>query len=407
MKKELLFLVHRIPFPPNKGDKIRSYNILRHLARDWTVHLGAFVDDPDDWRHQDEVAAIGGGECRLLGLDPARAKGKSLRGLLDGRPLTLPYYADPALQTWVDELLRARPVGHVVVFSSAMAQFVEGHAGLRRVADFVDVDSDKWAQYAGSKSWPMSALYRRESRTLLGYERRIAACFDATVFVSGDEAALFRRLAPETGARVHAVRNGVDTDYFSPTHALPDPYVGRGPVMVFTGAMDYWANVDAVRWFADEILPGVRREIAEAEFFIVGSRPAPEVRALGEREGITVTGAVEDIRPYVAHARLAVVPMRIARGVQNKVLEAMSLARPVVLSPEGAEGIDAEDGKHFLVGRDASELCQGVLRCLREDHSAMGEAARRRVLVEYGWEPSLRRFDELLEEKDGNQVVHV
>ncbi len=401
VKKELLFLAHRIPFPPNKGDKIRSFNLLRHLARDWTVHLGAFVDDPDDWRHEGEVAALSGGEIHLLGLPSRRAKLKSLRGLLTGDPLTLPFYFDARMQTWVDDLLQRRPIGHAVAFSSAMAQYLERHRELQRVVDVVDVDSDKWAQYAESKAWPMSTLYRRESRTLLGYERHIAASFDASVFVSEDEAELFRRLAPESTQRVHAVRNGVDTDYFSPRGEYADPYAGRGPVMVFTGAMDYWANVDAVRWFADEILPSIRRQIPAAEFFVVGARPTPEVLALGEREGISVTGAVEDIRPYVAHARVAMVPMRIARGVQNKVLEAMAMARPVVLSPEAAEGIDAADGKHFRVGRDAAALQAATLNCLQEDCSAMGHAARELVLREYAWKPSLHGFDRLLEARHG------
>ncbi len=396
--KELLFLVHRIPYPPNKGDKIRSFNLLKHLAKTYRVHVGAFVDDPHDWRYQSELEAMCGELC-LLNLKPGQRKLKSLKGLLTGESLTIPYYASQPMQDWVDDLLTKNPIEHVVVFSSPMAQFVSGppYSHLRRVADFVDIDSDKWAQYARSKSWPLSWIYGREARTLFDYERRIANEFDATVFVSDDECALFKQMAPESTARVSAAHNGVDTDYFSPGRGYPNPYPKKAPRLVFTGAMDYWANADAVQWFTKEIFPGIRTAVSDAEFYIVGSHPTPDVQALGKLPGVTVTGAVHDIRPFIAHAQAAVAPMRIARGVQNKVLEAMAMAVPVLATPEAGEGITARAGIDLLIESEPGLLRQQALRLLAGEGADIGLAARRCVLQNYGWEKNLRCFNVLLE----------
>ncbi len=395
--RELLFLVHRIPFPPNKGDKIRSFNLLKHLAKTYRVHVGAFVDDPADWRYQDELEAICGEVC-LLNLKPGQRKLKSLKGLLTGESLTVPYYASQAMQDWVDHLLARYPIEHTVVFSSPMAQFISGpaYSHLRRVADFVDIDSDKWAQYSRSKPWPLSWVYGREARTLFDYERKIANEFDATVFVSDDESAMFQQMAPEAAMRVSAAHNGVDTDYFSPDREYPDPYPEKVPRLVFTGAMDYWANADAVRWFAEEIFPGIRATMSDAEFYIVGSRPTADVQALGTLTGVTVTRAVRDIRPFIAHAQAAVAPMRIARGVQNKVLEAMAMAVPVLATPEAGEGITARAGIDLLIESEPELLCQRALHLLAGDESNIGLAARQCVLQNYGWGTNLQRFNVLL-----------
>ena len=396
--KELLFLVHRIPYPPNKGDKIRSFNILKHLAKTYRVHVGAFVDDPHDWRYQAEVEALCGEVC-LLNLKPHHRKLISLKGLLTGESLTVPYYASQSMQAWVDGLLMKNAIKHVVVFSSPMAQFVSGprYSHLRRVADFVDIDSDKWAQYARAKNWPLSWIYGREAHTLFAYERKIANNFDATVFVSDDECAIFKRMVPEVVTRIGAVHNGVDTDYFSPNREYPDPYPQPAPRLVFTGAMDYWANADAVQWFVKEIFPAIRTAVTDAEFYIVGARPTPGVRALGKLPGVTVTGAVHDIRPFIAHAKVAVAPMRIARGVQNKVLEAMAMAKPVLATPEAGEGISARAGIDLLIESEPELLLKQALRLLADQEAGVGPAARRCVLKNYGWGKNLQRFNELLE----------
>ena len=183
----------------------------------------------------------------------------------------------------------------------------------------------------------------------------------------------------------------MDVERFDPDRFRSSPYRGPGPNLVFTGAMDYWPNVDAVTWFADQVLPRLRPRFPGLAFYIVGSRPVEAVRALAKREGVAVTGTVSEIQPWIAHAEVAVAPMRIARGIQNKVLEAMALARPVVVSPMGAEGIHARPGEHFLVARDGASFARAVAHLLRhpDEAESLGLAARERVVSEYSWERTL------------------
>ena len=395
--EDLLYLVHRIPYPPNKGDKIRSYHLLKHLSRKYRVHLGAFVDDPADWQYADEVRTLCGETC-LVGLNPGMARLKSLTGLLTGKPLTLAYYSSAQLSSWVEKILKELPIKKTVIFSSAMAQFVEGNSQLKRIADFVDVDSDKWRQYAPTKPWPLSWIYGREGRALLSYERKVAARFDATLFVTEDEARLFRQLAPESAAKIGWFNNGVDFDFFSPDRDYPNPYAQDELPLVFTGAMDYWPNVDAVVWFAREVFPAIRNRFPNACFYIVGGQPAPSVKLLTQISGVVVTGRVPDVRNHLAHAKMAVAPLRIARGLQNKVLEAMAMAKPVVASPQAAEGICAEAGKDLLVAADAVAFQNIVTTLLKEGDARVGESARRRVVADYDWQNTLRRVDALLDD---------
>ena len=401
-RKELLLLVHRIPYPPNKGDKIRSFNLLKHLARTYRVHVGAFVDDLHDWRYKNDLKALcssGQGEICLLKLKPVVRKLLSMKAFISGDSLTVPYYAHSTMQNWVDDLLARRPIGQVVVFSSPMAQFVSGaaYSHLRRVADFVDVDSDKWAQYACAKPWPQSWVYAREARTLFAFERKIADEFDATVFVTDEKCAMFKKMAPEVATRVSTIDNGVDADYFSPEREYPNPYPYSCPRLIFTGAMDYWANVDAVSWFVKEIFPAVRAAVSDAEFYIVGGRPTDDVMSLGSIPGITVTGAVDDIRPYLAHAQAAVAPMRIARGVQNKVLEAMAMAKPVLATPEAAEGVRAQNGNDLLVEAGLNNFQKQAICLLLAEGMNLGAAARCSMIKHYSWEKNLQQFNQLLE----------
>ena len=300
---------------------------------------------------------------------------------------------------WVAEVVRRGTIEKALVFSSAMAQYLAEYPDLRRVIDFVDVDSDKWRQYAEKKVWPANWVYRREAETLLRYDREIAASFDRSLFVSEAEAALFRQLAPESGDRVEALENGVDTDYFLKSGEYPNPYSADALVLVFTGAMDYWANVDAVTWFSREVFPGIRGQCASAEFFIVGARPTEAVRALGQQEGITVTGAVEDIRPFLKHAHLAVAPLRIARGIQNKVLEAMAMGKRILASPAALEGIDGEPGLLDVTELEAAaDWCDCALRMLRDSGSSF-QSDRNREFVErrYSWDSSLARLTSFME----------
>jgi sugar transferase (PEP-CTERM/EpsH1 system associated) len=350
--KKLLYLVHRIPYPPNKGDKIRSFHFLRALAEKYQIYLGTFIDDVDDQQYVEALQSFCRETCCIT-LDPKVAKIKSLVGLLSGEALSLPYYRNQILQQWVDRVIQEHAIDRVLIFSSPMAQYVQKHAQLHFVADFVDVDSDKWRQYAESKSWPASWIYRREASKLLDFETYIAAQATTTVFVSEQESALFKTLAPMSAVKIGFVNNGVDTDFFDPELDFSSPFTHDELSIVFTGAMDYWANVDAVVWFAQQVMPWIRQRQPEAKFYIVGSKPTRAVQQLaGDDPNIIVTGRVEDVRPYILHASVIVAPLRIARGVQNKVLEAMAMAKPVVVTSaamEGVSGSNCRAGPRILI----------------------------------------------------------
>jgi len=390
---DLLFLAHRIPYPPNKGDKIRAWHLLEYLSRNHRVHLGAFIDDPDDWRYTEKMRDICASTF-FAGVDPRWGKLRALSGLVTGEALTLPFYRHVGMQKWVNARL-ADGVQHVLAYSSAMARFVMHDSSVHRIMDFVDIDSDKWRQYAPTKIWPLSWLYQREATKLLAWERRVAAEFDTSLFVSATEAADFQKLAPASAAKVGYYHNGVDADYFSPERNYSNPYPDGCNALVFTGAMDYWPNVDAVLWFAAEVLPLLRKSMPNCLFAIVGSKPAAEVLALSGQPNILVTGRVEDVRPYLAYARVVVAPLRIARGIQNKVLEGMAMAKTVVATPQALEGIGALPGREVLLAADAPAIAASISAALSDTET--GPAARRRVIENFSWAHNLARVEQLLE----------
>ena len=243
----------------------------------------------------------------------------------------------------------------------------------------------------------MSWVYRREGQTLFDYEQRVVREFTAATFVSETEAALFKNLVPNCANKVFGFSNGVDTEYFSPEHVLPSPYTVDEHVIVFTGAMDYWANVDAVIWFTHEVFSAVKRAQPNARFYIVGSRPTPEVKSLAQVDGVEVTGGVPDTRPYIAHATIAVAPLRIARGIQNKVLEAMAMGKTVVVSPQALDGIDAEVGSELLLASGSEEFALLVTAAIKTPNEKIGQAARMRVVSDYAWSARLAGIEALFQ----------
>lgn len=391
---DLLMLVHRIPYPPNKGDKIRSYHLLKHLAQNHRVHLATFVDDEDDWQHVPTVQALCA-SSHFARLNPKLARVRSLGALLGNRSLSLDYYRDAKLRAWVGDTMRQHGIKRILVFSSAMAQYADAFPQAHRVVDFVDVDSEKWREYGEKKPWPASLLFRHEAKQLLRYERQVAATSAASLFVSAPEAALFTRLAPESAQRIGYFNNGVDTAYFSPEQPLASPYAAGEQAVVFTGAMDYWPNIDAVQWFTADILPRIRQACPGVRFYIVGARPAPAVQALAQTAGITVTGTVPDVRPYLAHAALSVAPLRVARGIQNKVLEAMAMGKACVVSPQALEGIEAQPATEVLLADGATAFADTVIAHLRDMAATerVGQAARERVLARYSWQTNLASIE--------------
>lgn len=393
---KLLFLPHRIPYPPNKGDKITTFNFLKYFSSRCEVYLGTLIDSPEDAAHADLVRGMCRDAC-FVSLSPGRKKMTSvLSGLAAGEALSLPYVREPRLQAWVDGILADQAPDAILIFSGTMAQYVSDKvpAGSRTLYDMEDVDSEKWRSYAASKPWPLSWLYRREADKLLAFEREMAARFDSTVFVSKEEAELFKSLAPEIADRVTFRTQGVDSAFFDPAIPQENPYPDGAKALVFTGAMDYWPNIDAVTWFAEDVLPKLRQKVPEVLFCIVGLRPTQEVRQLGQRPGVLVTGGVPDVRPYLANAVAAVLPLRIARGIQNKVLEAMAMELPVLASPEAMAGIFGFDGAYVADGRD--QMVAKAVALLR-DGGGPQRAARQCILDHYDWAANLKRIEALLE----------
>ena len=393
---DLLFLTQRIPFPPTKGDKIRSWHILRHLAARHRVHLGCFIDDPHDSRSipllRDLCATV-----RCEPLNPRLAKLRSLPALVRQQPLTLSYFGSRGFQSWVNRTVADNRIERIFVFCSAMASYAAGLSGVVRVLDMVDVDSQKWLQYAETSGPVARFVYAREGRLLFRFEREMARLFDHTILVSPAEADLFRQLAPECAGRVVAVANGVDGDFFSPDRTYADPFETDTPAVVFTGAMDYRPNIEAVQWFVDAVMPEAARAGLSFDFWIVGSNPAPAVMRLAERPGVRVTGRVDDVRPYLAHAAAVVAPLLTARGIQNKVLEAMAMAKAVVATPQAREGIEAIVDEEVLVAGEPEGFASGLRTAFSERGAEIGRCARRRVAADYTWARSLQAIDALLE----------
>ena len=391
--QDLLFLAHRIPYPPNKGDKIRSYHLLKYLSLNFKIHLGTFIDDPNDWQYTDKLDDLCESTC-YIELNSLLAKIKSLQGLVTGEPLSLPYYKNKRMQEWINQTISAHSITKILIFSSVMAQFINDDQSIDIIVDFVDVDSDKWRQYAqrckGLKHW----IYQREAHYLLNYEKIIAEQARASIFVSEQEVELFKTLAPEVSHKVTHINNGVDTEYFSSELSFSSPYAKDDQIIVFTGAMDYWANVDAVLWFANAIFPLIIQQLTSVKFYIVGSKPTKEVLSLANNT-IVVTGAVDDIRPYLAHAHLVVAPLRIARGIQNKVLEAMAMEKYVVATTAAMEGIAYQQELAVTVADSIELIAREIIVQLQKNESA--HQNRDFVQKMFSWEHNVKQLLSLLQ----------
>jgi len=386
----ILFLTHRVPYPPDKGDRIRSYHLVRHLARNHHLHLACLA-----WS-QEEMAAAEHlrGFCRSVEVVRRSAFGsrwRSLTGLLNGKPLTVPYFASSALRRLIRQRCERHSIDLVMVFSSGMAQFAPHLGEARRIIDFADVDSDKWLQYAQHSGFPRSLIYAREGRRLRQYEKAVAARFDSCLVISDAEARLLRSFCPD--CRLHVVPNGVDLEYYRPGGTS-----GGERELLFVGVMDYQANIDGVLHFCKEIFPLIRRQVPGATFTIVGGRPTPAVRRLARLEGVSVEGYVRDVRPYLHRAALCVVPLRIARGVQNKILEAMASGLPVVTTGRALEGIQAQPGRDIVVADGIESFARQTVDLLRDKVRRDRLAGHARALVEdrYRWDRCLRPLDEVV-----------
>lgn len=394
---EILFLSHRVPFPPDRGDKIRSHHVLKALARLAPVHVATFADDEQDHQFEADLAQLTASYRLVHRRKPLPLAGA--QALAAGKPLSLTAFHDSRLERYVHDVLASHDVDVIYVFSGQMVQYVPAGFRGRVIADLVDVDSAKFEAYAtkgrGLRAW----MERREAKLLRAEEARIARTCYQTLLISKAEANLLRSRLPgsdDPQIRVCAMGNGMDSDHFDPAQVKPEPgmIVSGAPRLIFTGQMDYPPNIEAVMRAIDRIMPRVRAACPQASLHVVGRNPSPALKARGGRDGVEIWGRVDDIRPWLAAADIALVPLEIARGVQNKVLEAMAMNLPVVLSPEAATGIDGVDGRDFLIAGSDEQLADAIVSLAGDPirTHAMGVAARGWIIANASWDAALAQL---------------
>jgi len=394
--KRLLFLSHRIPYPPNKGDKIRSFHELQFLARYFKLDLATLVDDHKDLQFLSRLEKI----CEKVAvfpLNPFFSRLRALCSLFSYWPLSVRYFYSPSLDNIVKYWLSVKRYSLIFCFSSQTAQYLPLN-DIPFFMDFVDVDSEKWFQYSRRTKNPiLKIFYRMEGIRLRRFEISVAKKARACIFSAQREANLFCRFFSDVN-RVYTITNGVDFNYFSPFRHYSSPYPKNCFIILFSGAMDYYANIDGVLWFVKNVFPYVKSAIANVKFYIVGRNPSSKIKKLSDDPDIEVTGFVEDIRPFYAHAHICVAPLLVARGIQNKILEAMAMGKPVVCTPQAFEGIDASPDIDILVAKNSQDFATKILSLLENPLKSknIGEQARKTVEIKYSWERNLSSILDLI-----------
>ncbi|MFW5869931.1 MAG: TIGR03087 family PEP-CTERM/XrtA system glycosyltransferase, partial [Planctomycetota bacterium] len=385
--ERLLYISHRLPYPPDKGERVRAFHEIKLLAERYELTLASLVHDRAELDHVSALEAI----CHEVITAPAGGKLGLLRGagrFLVGRSVTEGYFHNPVLMKRLHRLSEDQPFDVVFGYCSSTLPYVRAVRSGRRVLDLVDVDSLKWEAYAAAARGPKRWLYAAEARRVAALERRAVETCDAVLLVSQAELDAFRANANN----VHAVGNGVDTEYFRPDAVEP---MDLGPkAVVFTGTMSYAPNAEGVLWFVREVWPAVRKAHPRATFTIVGRDPTPAVRKLADTPGVTVTGSVPDVRPYLTGAKLAVCPLLTARGIQNKILEALAMGLPVVATPAAAEGLGRTPGEPPLVADLPGEWRDrlSALLCDEPALNRMSAAGRAHIEQHHTWRQQLGRL---------------
>ena len=389
---KILFLCHRLPYPPQRGGKIRPFNMIRRLAVSHEVTVATLARTADEMAAGQELHRY----CHDLHVGriskPAGWARFALYGM-SAAPATFGYFYSPELARTVRRLLDTRGFDAIVVHCSSMGPYVAGHAGCRKVMDFGDADSEKWLEYGRTAPFPLSQAFRLEGRKVRRYEAWLGKQFDACSVNASRERDV---LAAYVHSPIHVIPNGVDLEYFEPSRPSGPGYIPNR--IVFTGNMSYRPNVDAVQRFVTAVLPRIRREIPDVQLCIVGMDPAPAVRRLADEDRVVVTGRVDDVRPYFDSAAVAVAPLRVARGLQNKVLEAMAMRVPVVASPAAFEGISAVAGRDLLVAAGPKAFSRAVVSLLRDPAARERYAAAGRTCVDtnHNWSRLLQRLEDLV-----------
>lgn len=401
----LLYLAHRLPYPPNKGDKLRAFRQLEHLSKSHRVWCASFVDCDDDLRYLRKMRHY----CHDLAavrLHPLRAKWRGMKGLIRGGTITESYYDHPMMWDQLRQWDASIYFDAVLAFSSSMAPYALSVSADRRVLDLCDLDSEKWRSYARYSRGPMRKLYQCEAQRLAKKEREWIEAFDTAILITEAEAKPIRHLFDQH--KLQIIGNGVDLTEIDKHLVLPlndqrtsmeiknQAHCPRKKNIVgFVGVMDYKPNVDAVTWFAKTAWPVIHRAIPGAIFRIVGRTPTAKIRKLQTIPGVVVVGEVKEVAEEVCQFDVSVAPLRIGRGLQNKVLEAMAAARPVVLTTTAAEGIAAEHNRHYVVADRPGEIAAQVIRLLRFDQEGhqLGRAARQFVTTHHNWPRVLKQLE--------------
>ncbi len=389
---KILYVCHRLPFPPRRGGKIRPFNMIRHLhAQGHGVHVASLARSARELeegagleQHCQEVIA------EVIG--PVAAGWRMLVRLPSASPSSFGYFFSPALARRIRQACARTRFDLVFAHCSSAAPYVADLQGAPKLLDFGDMDSQKWLHYAAFRPFPLSSAFWLEGRKLARTERLLARQFDLCTCTTRAELDTLRALAP--GVESDWFPNGVDSEYFRPDGSPHEP-----DTICFLGRMDYYPNIESMQRFCAEVLPLIRRQRPAVRLRIIGADPAPVVKRLAALPGVEVTGYVTDVRPLTRRAAVNVAPLKIARGTQNKVLEAMALGLPVVASGAAARGVDAVPGEHLLTADDPATFASAVLGLL-EDPAArtrLAVAGRNRILSHHSWASSMLRLDALLE----------
>jgi len=387
----ILYVCHRFPYPPKRGGKIRPFNMIRHLtASGHQVTVCSLARSEQEAQEAQGIAP----HCEAFEIAQVQEWAQMAR-MVVRLPLLTPssmgYFYSPALARRIDDLLKSRKWDLIFVHCSSVAQYVSHVRDIPKILDFGDMDSQKWLEYANYKPFPLSMGYRLEGTKMLAAEKRLARQFDLCTATTRAEWETLNGYG--TGADTDWFPNGVDGDFFCP---LDESY--DADTISFIGRMDYYPNQECMSRFCEQVWPLLRKARPAMKLLIVGADPSPEMRKLGELPGVTVTGSVPDVRPFIRSSALMVAPLQIARGTQNKILEAMAMGVPVVTSAIAAGGVDAQSEEHFLVAQSAHEYAQAILRIAdnpKERHR-LAMAGRARMLSNHAWAGSMQRLDGII-----------
>lgn len=398
---KIVVLSHRLPFPPNKGDKIRTYNQLEHLRREGCdVTLFCTVDSAE------ELAVVGEYEKEtgftIVTVNSGFRKPAMLFGMFSGRPLSVSNFYNRELQKKFDGFVAKNLVDAIYCTSSAMAEYLfkgkspvrERYIKRRDLIDFMDLDSDKWRQYRVVSGFPMSLIYRYEEATLARYEAKIQQRFDECIFISSNETTLFAQQLKNPAENLKVIGNGVDLAAFRPPEQLRQ--LG-GMTLLFSGVMDYLPNENAMQWFVEHVWPGLTKLHPEVRLVIAGMNPSQAILEMADDERITVTGYVDDMLAFYHEASIFIAPFQIARGVQNKILQAFACGLPVVTTAVGAEGIDCADGTHYLLAASPEQFIKKISKLSddRDYYNQISTNALELVNDQFTWDASNQQLFKL------------